>query len=185
MGTAGLPRQRILDAALGLAAEGGFDAMQVRAIAKQAAVSSRTIYEYFPSLESLLIIAVAERAGTPLYLRYTESAPKGDTAVTRVGKLMDDLNELMTANRTLTVALLRALLCGKPDVVPHVRNFVAITENVLTATIAPNGATAADREAAQFLERVWFSALISWVTGVDDADRITEVMRKAAARVLV
>ena len=118
-------------------------------------------------------------------MRYTESAPKGDTAVTRVGRLMDDLNELMTTNRTLTVAPLRALLCGKPDVVPHVRNFVAITENVLTATIVPNGATAADREAVQFLERFWFSLLISWVIGVDDADRITEVMREAASRVLV
>jgi AcrR family transcriptional regulator len=181
---AALPRQRILDAALALAAEGGLDALQVRAIATRASVSSRTIYEHFPSLESLLIVAVAELAGTPPYLHYTQIPTRSGTALARVRRLIDDLNEIMTTNWTLTVALLRALLCGKPDVAQHVRNFVALTEAILIATIAPNGATAADREAAQILERVWFSTLVSWATGVEDDDRIADVMRTAASRIL-
>ena len=72
------PRTRILYAALTLVAQGGYDALQVRAIAERASVSSRTIYTYFPSLDSLLIIAVAEQS-EGLYRRYTESPPKGRT----------------------------------------------------------------------------------------------------------
>ena len=83
----------------------------------------------------------------------------------------------------LAVALLRALMCGKPDVTQHVRNFVALTENILAAAIAPDGATPADREAAEILERVWFTALIGWATGVDPDDRMPIVMRRAAARI--
>ena len=52
-----------MDAALELAAGGGYDALQVRAISERAAVSSRTIYTHFSSLDSLLIVAVAERGG--------------------------------------------------------------------------------------------------------------------------
>ena len=55
------PRRRILDAALVLASEGGYDALQVRALAGLAGVSSRTIYANFPSLDSLLIVAVDEQ----------------------------------------------------------------------------------------------------------------------------
>jgi TetR/AcrR family transcriptional regulator, cholesterol catabolism regulator len=184
MVSAALPRQRMLDAALALASEGGYDALQVRAIAQRASVSSRTIYEHFPSLESLLIIAVAERAGELLYRRFTENVPRKRTQAARVVKLIEELNEVMTTNRMLTLALLRALMCGKPDVAPHVRNFSALTEAVIANAIAPGGPTASDKEAARILERVWFSALIGWATGSDPDGHIIATMRKAAPRVL-
>jgi AcrR family transcriptional regulator len=177
------PRQRILDAALVLAARGGYDALQVRAIADLASVSSRTIYANFPSLDSLLIVAVAEQAGE-LYRRFTETPPKSRTAAARVQKLTEELTEVMTANRMLTVALLRALLCGKPDVAQHVRNFAAIMQAVIASAIAPNRPGSADREAAELLERIWFSALIGWATQVDADDHITTIMRRASLRIL-
>ena len=62
------PRRRILDAALQLALEGGYDALQVRALSERAGVSSRTIYANFPSLDSLLILAIAEQS-EGLYVR--------------------------------------------------------------------------------------------------------------------
>jgi TetR/AcrR family transcriptional regulator, cholesterol catabolism regulator len=174
----------MLDAALTLASEGGYDALQVRAIAQRASVSSRTIYEHFPSLESLLIVAVAEQAGELLYRQFTENVPRRKTAAARVVKLIEDLNAVMTSNRTLTLALLRALMCGKPDVAQHVRNFSAITEAIIANAIAPGGPTSDDKEAARILERVWFSGLIGWATGSDPDGHIIATMRKAAPRVL-
>ncbi len=178
------PRQRIMDAALELASEGGYDALQVRAIAQRASVSSRTIYVYFPSLDSLLIVAVAERTGEQLYHHLTQVPSKRRTAAGRVKQVIEELNRIMTANRTLTVALLRALLSGKPDVVQHVRAFALITQAVLASAISPSGTRAADREAAELLERVYFSALIGWATGADADDYMRTIMRRATARIL-
>ena len=177
------PRQRILNAALQLAIEGGYDALQVRAISERAGVSSRTIYAHFPSLESLLIVAVADQSGD-LYRRFTESPPKGRTPAARVQKLISQLNVTMTANRTLTVALLRALLSGKPDVVQHVRNFSDVLQALLASAIAPHGPTAADRETSEILQSIWFTALIGWATGSDSDDHIAVIMRKASRRLL-
>ena len=115
------PRRRILNAALELAIEGGYENLQVRALSERAGVSSRTIYAHFASLDSLLIVAVAEQS-QDLYRRYTESPPSGRTAVARVTRLIADLTETMTTTRNLTVALMRGLLSGKPDVAPWVHD---------------------------------------------------------------
>src|SRR5437879_4488191 len=108
------PRRRILQAALELVSDGGYEALQVRAISERAGVSSRTIYANFPSLDALLVVAVAEQS-QPLYSRFTESPPAGRTPAARVDRLISDLTATMTANRELTVALLRALLSGKRE----------------------------------------------------------------------
>lgn len=178
------PRQRILDAAMELAAEGGYEALHVRTIAQRASVSSRTIYENFPSLDSLLILAVAEQAGELLYRQLTEKPRKGGTAAARVQKVIGQATEVMTSNRKLTMAFLRALLCGKPDVAQHVKGFAEVMEAILTAAIAPEGPDVADEYAANLLERIWFSALIGWATGVDADDHIKTVMRRATQRIL-
>jgi AcrR family transcriptional regulator len=41
--------RRILDATISLASEGGFDAVQMRAVAERADVALGTLYRYFPS----------------------------------------------------------------------------------------------------------------------------------------
>lgn len=53
-------REKILNAVLDLAAEGGYDAVQVREVAKHADVAMRTIYNYYGSREELLRAALVE-----------------------------------------------------------------------------------------------------------------------------
>ena len=48
-------RRRVLDAALQLAAEGGFDGVQMRDVAAAADVALGTVYRYFSSKERLLL----------------------------------------------------------------------------------------------------------------------------------
>ena len=177
------PRRRILNAALELAIEGGYENLQVRALSERAGVSSRTIYAHFVSLDSLLIVAVAEQS-QDLYRRYTESPPKGRTAVARVARLIAELTETMTATRNLTVALLRALLSGKPDVTPWVHAFGDVLQELLASAIAPDGPTAHDREVAEILEGVWFSALIGWATGAETDEHINEILQRSARALL-
>src|SRR3954467_6992747 len=54
-------RRRVLDATLRLAAEGGFDAVQMRDVASAADVALGTVYRYFTSKERLLLEAMAEQ----------------------------------------------------------------------------------------------------------------------------
>ena len=54
-------RRRVLDATLQLAAEGGFDAVQMRDVAAAADVALGTVYRYFSSKERLLLEAMAEQ----------------------------------------------------------------------------------------------------------------------------
>ena len=51
-------RKRILDATIALASKGGFDAVQMRAVAERADVALGTLYRYFPSKIHLLVSAL-------------------------------------------------------------------------------------------------------------------------------
>src|ERR1700757_4859954 len=52
-------RKRILDATLALASKGGYDAVQMRAVAERANVALGTLYRYFPSKIHLLVSGLA------------------------------------------------------------------------------------------------------------------------------
>ena len=54
-------RKRILDATITLAAQGGFDAVQMRGVAEQADVALGTLYRYFPSKIHLLVSALGRQ----------------------------------------------------------------------------------------------------------------------------
>ncbi|HEX7716933.1 MAG TPA: TetR family transcriptional regulator, partial [Marmoricola sp.] len=54
-------RRRILDATIELASRGGFDAVQMRAVAEKADVALGTLYRYFPSKIHLLVSALARQ----------------------------------------------------------------------------------------------------------------------------
>jgi TetR/AcrR family transcriptional regulator, cholesterol catabolism regulator len=76
-------RERVLAAVLELAAEGGYDAIQVRAIADRTGISSDTIYRYFGSRDRLVAEAVGQWSDREFY----EPAPtwlEGDTAAERL-----------------------------------------------------------------------------------------------------
>ena len=48
-------RKRILDATLAIASKGGYEAVQMRAVAERADVAVGTLYRYFPSKVHLLV----------------------------------------------------------------------------------------------------------------------------------
>jgi TetR/AcrR family transcriptional regulator, cholesterol catabolism regulator len=173
----------MLDAAIELTSQGGYDALQVRAISERAGVSSRTIYEYFQSLDALLIVAVAEQS-EDLYGRFTESYPKGRTAAIRVNKVISELTETMTANKALTVGLIRALVSGKPDVAQYVNGFRSVLQAILGNAIAEGRSRKRDREIAEILESIWFTALVGWATGADSDVYIGEIMRRSTRLLL-
>ena len=53
-------RERMLDATVALAARGGYDAVQMRAVAERSGVALGTVYRYFPSKNHLLVVATLQ-----------------------------------------------------------------------------------------------------------------------------
>jgi AcrR family transcriptional regulator len=176
-------RRRIIDAARNLTSTRGYEAVQVRALSELAQVSSRTIYQQFPSLDALIVVAASEQFNE-LYGGFMRSPPSGPDALTRVDQLVAYLAETLTANRPLTAALLRALLSGKPDVAHNVREFAETLQGMLALAISPTGPSAHDREAAKILESIWFTELIGWASDAAVHPDVGEITRLAARTLL-
>ena len=76
-------RRRVLAATFELAADGGFDAVQMRDVAAAADVALGTVYRYFSSKERLLLEAMAEQQSD---LRaYIETHPLSEATRGRAG----------------------------------------------------------------------------------------------------
>ena len=101
-----------------------------------------------------------------------------------MNQLISELTETMTANRALTVALLRALLSGKPDVSQYVNAFRVVLQTMLATAIAPKGPTKRDLEIAEILESIWFTALIGWAIGTDPDAHIAEIIQRSTRLLL-
>src|ERR671923_2364307 len=80
-------RQRVIDAAMKLAAEGGYDAVQMRDVAHEAGVALGTIYRYFASKDHLLAACQVEFA-RELQEQLQQRPARGDTVADRVADVL-------------------------------------------------------------------------------------------------
>ncbi len=71
-------KRRLLAAAVELAAEGGYDAVQMRDVAARAEVALGTLYRHYTSKDQLLLAALAHQAMT-LREKAHQRPPRGDT----------------------------------------------------------------------------------------------------------
>jgi AcrR family transcriptional regulator len=113
-------RERILDATIALASQGGFDAVQMRAVADHADVALGTLYRYFPSKIHLLVTALArefERTEAALSTR----AIDGETPADRVLTVLRTTTRALQGDPHLTEALTRAFMFADKSVAAEIR----------------------------------------------------------------
>src|ERR1700734_999065 len=84
-------RKRILDATLALASKGGYEAVQMRAVAERADVALGTLYRYFPSKIHLLVSALA-REFERIDAKTDRSTLTGATSRQRLNFVVSNLN---------------------------------------------------------------------------------------------
>src|SRR5258706_2200298 len=78
-------RARVIEAAMDLARDGGYDAVQMRDVAASAGVALGTVYRYFSSKDHLLAAALLEWArGLEGNLGAARALPTGETAADRL-----------------------------------------------------------------------------------------------------
>ncbi len=178
-------RERILDATITLASAGGFDAVQMRAVAERADVALGTLYRYFPSKIHLLVTALArefERADAALATR----AIAGDTAADRVITVLRRTTRGLQGDPDLTEALTRAFMFADKTVAPEIHAVAVLVNRMLTRAIRPGveAVTDDDQSAARVIGDVWLASLVSWVTGRSTAAETTEHLERAVRLVL-
>jgi AcrR family transcriptional regulator len=179
-------RRRVLDATMRLAAEGGFDAVQMRDVAAAADVALGTVYRYFTSKERLLLEAMAEQqADLRAYL--DSHPPQGASPAERVGTVLKRANRSLRRYPEVTAAMVRAFGSAQLENADIVRRVTEIMTAIITTAIhGTDGQRADERDVrvARILMQVWLSSLNGWVCGVDGPDRVDEDL-EAAARLLL
>src|SRR5690349_11929791 len=84
-------RKRILDATLAIASKGGYEAVQMRAVAERADVAVGTLYRYFPSKVHLLVSALG-REFERIDAKTDRSTIAGGTPYQRLNVMVGKLN---------------------------------------------------------------------------------------------
>jgi AcrR family transcriptional regulator len=170
-------RRRVIDAALRLAAQGGFDNVQMRDVATEAEVALGTVYRYFASKERLLLEAMAEQQDD-LRAYLVEHPAPGATAAERVINVLGRANTSLRRHPDITAAMVRAFGASREEN----RDLVVRVSDIMgsTITVAIGSNTERDRRVARILVQVWMSSLIGWVGGVDPAERVDDDIAIAA-----
>jgi AcrR family transcriptional regulator len=164
-------RKRILDATIALASSGGFDAVQMRAVAERADVALGTLYRYFPSKIHLLVSALGRefeqaRAGLD------RKPVPGETAADRVMYVLGRTTRSLQRDPNLTEALTRAFVFADATVADEIRVVGELVTRILTRAMqdpsVPAGAIEPSEEdiaVAKVIGDVWLASLVRWVTG--------------------
>lgn len=181
-------RKRILDATYVLASEGGFDAVQMRAVADQAEVALGTLYRYFPSKIHLLVSALSrefERAEAVL----RDKPIPGDTSAERVIFVLKKTTRGLQGDPHLTEALTRAFMFADASVAAEIHTVGLQLTAMLTRAMHPEKAdnsalTDDDIATARVIGDVWLSALVAWVTGRSTAAETGQHMENAVRLLL-
>ena len=175
-------RSRVLSAAIELASEGGYDAVQMRDVATRAQVALGTIYRYFSSKDQLLAAALVEWAGE-LQARLALRPPRGATSADRVVDVLRRASRAMERSPVLTSALVTAIASPDPAVRECQFDVSAIMVNLVTEALAE--VPSDDREGImRVLSWVWFASLIGWVNGWSNAGSVGDELENAARLLL-
>ena len=186
--------RRIVDAAVALAEEGGFDGVRLRDVAEASGVALGTLYKYFRSKEDILLFAVNEEAER-LEMVIAGRPPSGGSAEERTTEFFARATRGFTRRPNFARAVLRAIASGDHKTAVKVAGFHLRIARMIVAAIRgerpgvsraiaePEG-TEREQEIVKILEHVWFSALVGWAGGLHSAKTVTDQMRTTAAYLL-
>jgi AcrR family transcriptional regulator len=174
--------RRIVETAVELAEQGGFEAVRLRDVAAHAGVALGTLYRRFRSKEDLLLAALQQEVGD-LRERVERRPPEGATPVERAIGFFQIVTRALCRRPNLTRALIRALATGEPELTHKVAAFHSELMRLLAGSLrGPDARPVSERdlELANVLQQVWFSSLIGWCVGLHGQAAIIDQTRRAA-----
>ena len=180
----------ILDAALELAADGGFDHVRQREVAARANVALGTLYKRFRSKEDLLAAAMAREAER-LEKKLERRPASGTTIPTRVAAFFVIATKHLCKHVHVAHAMIRAMASGVPEIAAKVTGYQGRMTGLVIAAMRGRGklefvdaagAPPTERELtyAFMLLQLWFSCLVGWSAGLFSQASIAEQMERAS-----
>jgi AcrR family transcriptional regulator len=157
-------RQRVIMAAMELASEGGYDAVQMRDVATRANVALGTIYRYFVGKDHLLAAALVEWV-TDLERRVSLRPPKGDTISGRMVDILQRATRSMERDPKLSAAVVTALSQPDPQVAECQEEVGAVMYRIQDLAFPEDFDPELSARINRALGHVWFTALVGWVNG--------------------
>ena len=180
-------RRRILDATLALASKGGYDAVQMRAVADKADVAVGTLYRYFPSKVHLLVTALA-REFERVEGRVDRAQLPGADAMERLKHVLDMITFAMQRDPLLTEAMTRAFMFADASATVEVDRVAGIIDRLLAGAILdptdPQDPSEKELAIARVISDVWMSNLVQWLTRRVSAADVTLRMEQTVRLLL-
>ena len=175
-------RQRIVETAIELGTEGGYDAVHMRIVAERADVALATVYRYFESKDHLISAAISEWTAQ-LESRLARVPARGDNAEERLVDVLRRATRAIERRPLLAEALVRAL--GSPD--PGVGAAAAKVRGQIKSISAPILADLSPEQlegVVAVLSHVWNSALMIWANGQAPISSVGNELERAARLLL-
>ncbi|PTR29028.1 TetR family transcriptional regulator [Rhodococcus sp. OK519] len=154
-------RKRILDATLTLASKGGYEAVQMRAVAERADVAVGTLYRYFPSKVHLLVSALAREFER---IESRGKIPPGHSPLERMQLILGQITKAMQRDPLLTEAMTRAFMFADASAAAEVDQVGKLMDTLFARAITDNDPTEEQLAVARVISDVWLSNLVAWLT---------------------
>jgi TetR/AcrR family transcriptional regulator, cholesterol catabolism regulator len=175
-------RQRVIDSAVELALEGGYEAVQMRDVAARAHVAMGTVYRYFASKDHLLAAALVNWV-EQLDARLAQSPARGVTASDRVVDVLERALRAMGRQPKLVAAVFMALASPDPAAVECQQQMAAVMDRIIIRAIGePLPFDHAER--TRIIGHVWYSSLVGWINGWSDMTRVRDELAIAVRLLL-
>jgi len=176
-------RKRILDATLALASKGGYEAVQMRAVAERADVALGTLYRYFPSKIHLLVSGLAREFEQAKEKLDRHPIP-GDSSAERTIYVLHRVTKSIQRDPLLCEAMTRAFMFADPSAASEVNTVARMMEELLTKAMHDGEPTGDERAIARVIGDVWLSNLVAWVTRRASANDVANHLELAARLLL-
>ena len=172
-------RKEIIDAALAIAAEEGYDALTTRTVAARAGVAIGTVYRYFTSKDHILVEVMFDWSRR-FEQSVVENLPVGATAADRIAEVFDRFSARAGRRPLLAAAMVRAAASSDLTVIAMRGDQRSVTSRLIELAIGDVEIPDRDDVLAVF-EDVAFAAMLNTN---DTTSSIGDHMRRAA-RVLL
>ena len=176
-------RERILDAAMELATDGGWDAVQMREVAERAEVALGTLYRYFPSKVHLLV-SLLGRTFTELHESVQVDRGVG-TPQERVYRTVAVMTRYLARHRRLSGAMVRALMTAHAEAARVVEGVGdPLLGFIASATHEPGEADDRDTLRAHIIGKVWLTDVVTLLSGRMTVSQVLEDLEATISLVM-
>src|SRR3954469_23012554 len=177
-------RERILDAAMELATEGGWDAVQMREVAERAEVALGTLYRYFPSKMHLLV-SLLGRTFTELHDSVQVDRGVG-TPQERVYRVVAVMTRYLARHRRLSGAMVRALMTADAEAARDVEAVGDLLVGFIASATHDPGEAVDERDVlvAHVIGKVWLTDVVTLLSGRMTVSQVLEDLESTISLVM-